>query len=46
MIFRLARWKELLKTIEQQYLSYILKISATNSETNVMEKIAFCLENS
>jgi len=43
---RLARWKELLKVVEQHYSPYILKVSANMTEKNVLEKIAFYLENS
>jgi len=43
---RLARWKELLKVVEQHYSQYILKVSANMTEKNVLEKISFYLENS
>jgi len=46
IINRLARWKELLKVVEQHYSPYILKVSANMTEKNVLEKIAFYLENS
>lgn len=42
---RLSRWKELLKVIEQNYSNLILKVDAGMSEKNVLEKVAFYLEN-
>ena len=42
---RLARWKEVLKNLEQIYLEIILKINGEQSEKNIMEKVAFRLEN-
>ena len=45
-IDRQARWKEMLKGVEQNYSSIILKVNASQSEKYVLEKIGFYLENS
>lgn len=45
LYYRLARWKELLKVIEQQYSQYILKVDSSMSEKNVLEKVSYYLEN-
>jgi len=43
---RLARWKELLKSVEEKYSRFILKINSNLSEKNVLEKVSYHLENS
>ena len=42
---RLSRWKDLLKNVEQDFSSLILKVTADMSEKNVLEKVAYYLEN-
>eukprot|EP00331_Platyophrya_macrostoma_P033037 CAMPEP_0176444716 /NCGR_PEP_ID=MMETSP0127-20121128/23237_1 /TAXON_ID=938130 /ORGANISM="Platyophrya macrostoma, Strain WH" /LENGTH=452 /DNA_ID=CAMNT_0017830295 /DNA_START=17 /DNA_END=1375 /DNA_ORIENTATION=- len=42
---RLSRWKDLLKNVEQDFSSLILKVTADMSENNVLERVAYYLEN-
>ena len=42
---RLSRWKDLLKNVEDQYSHIILKVNAEMTEKNVLEKVAYYLEN-
>ena len=43
---RLARWKELLKSVEEKYSHIILKINSNSSEKNILEKVSYHLINS
>jgi len=43
---RLARWKELLKSVEEHYSKIILKINSNLSEKNILEKVSYHLINS